>query len=144
VVHLDAQTGQARLEEAILDVATSHPQSGASLYLDVVVSTAHSDNQAKLAQRARADGRAASDAAAGKRRRYAEAGAALWPLSFEAGGRAADEAAAFVRQCGAAWAHDRATEDGDAPAAHTDLLWREVNTLLLRGTADMLLSAVGA
>ncbi len=40
---------------------------------------------------------AASDGAAAKRRRYAEAGAQLIPLALEAGGRASDEAAAFVR-----------------------------------------------
>ncbi len=57
-----------------------------------------------------------------KQRRYAEAGASLWCLSFEAGVRPSDEAAAFVRQCGAAWARNHVTDDGVLPVAVTDRL----------------------
>jgi hypothetical protein len=109
----------------------------------VVVSTAFTTNPRLLAQRARKGGLAAASAAAAKRRRYAEAGAALWPLALEAGGRPSDEAAAFVRQCGAAWAADHAAEDGEPPPVRTGQLWRELSTLLHRGTADMILSALG-
>jgi len=143
LLHRDAATGNQWVEEAILDVATAHPQSGSRLFFDVVVATAFTTDARLLAQRARKPGLAAAAAAAAKRRRYAEAGAALWPLAFEAGGRPSDEAAAFVRQCGTAWAQDQAAEDGEPSPVRTGQLWRELSTLLHRGTADMLLGALG-
>ena len=82
-------------------------------------------------------------AAAAKHRRYAESGGALWPLAWEAGGRPSDEAAAFVRLCGTSWARAHADEEGTPAPARTAQLWRELSTLLHRGTADMLLSALG-
>ena len=75
-----------RTEEAKLDIATSEPLTGAPLYFDFVVYTAHSDNQARLRALARTDGKAAADAAAEKRRRYEAAGPSLTPLPLEAGG----------------------------------------------------------
>jgi len=144
LLHTDTATGAQWVEEAVLDVATAHPQSGSRLFFDAVVATAYTTDARLLAQRARKPGLAAAAAAAGKRRRYAEAGAALWPLAFEAGGRPSDEAAAFVRQCGAAWARDHAAEDGEpSPGGHTGQLWRELSTLLHQGTADMILGALG-
>ncbi len=143
LVHIDATTGTQRVEEAVLDVATAHAQSGTRLFFDVVVATAFTTDSRLLAQRARKGGLAAAAAAAAKRRRYAEAGAALWPLAWEAGGRPSDEASAFVRQCGVAWARDQAAEDGEPPPVRTGQLWRELSTLLHRGTADMILSALG-
>ena len=91
------------VEEARLDVATSDIGTGAPLYLDVVIKCAFSTDAAVLHRRARRNGLAASDGAAAKRRRYAEAGAALVPLAFEAGGRASDEAASFMWLCGSAY-----------------------------------------
>ena len=82
------------MEQAILDVATSDPVSGKSLWFDATVVVAHSDNAGLLASRVRKDGRAAGDAAADKRRRYAAAGAALIPLAFEDGGRPSEDAVA--------------------------------------------------
>ena len=143
ILHTNAESGQTWVEEAILDVATADVETGAPLYFDVVVATAHSSNAQLLAQRARKAGLAAASAAAGKRRRYAEAGASLWPLALEAGGRPSDEVVSFVRHCGAAWALDHQVEGEDPPASKAPQLWRELSPLLHRGTADMLLSALG-
>ena len=52
-------------EEAILDIASSDPLTGAALFFDVVVYTAYSTNAATLRSRAHKDGKAAADAAWG-------------------------------------------------------------------------------
>ena len=64
-------------------------------------------------------------------------------LPWRRGGRPSDEAAAFVWQCGVAWARDQADEEGELPPVRTGQLWRELSTLLHRGTAEMILSALG-
>ena len=86
-----------RTEEAKLDIATSEPLTGAPLYFDFVVYTAHSDNQARLRALARNDGKAAADAAAEKRRRYEAAGPSLTPLPLEAGGRPGEDTIHWIR-----------------------------------------------
>ena len=63
-----------RTEEAKLDIATSEPLTGAPLYFDFVVYTAHSDNQARLRALVRTDGKAAADAAAEKLCRWRQGG----------------------------------------------------------------------
>ena len=73
------------------------------------------------------------DAAGAKRSRYSLAGPALIPLPFEAGGRPAKETKTFVRQCGAAHEDEQ----------HTNLLWQQCSTLLQRGNAELILSAIG-
>ena len=110
------------------------------MYIDAVVKCAHSDNLASLRARARKDGRAAADAALGKRRRYELAGASLVPFAFEDGGRPSAEAAAFVRMLGAA---RTAAEEGATDWGGTGRLWQEVSTQLQLGNADLVLSANG-
>jgi hypothetical protein len=138
---VDQSTGE--VEEAVLDVATSDARTGLPLYLDVVVKCAFSTDPARLRARARRDGRAAADAAAGKRQRYRGAGDSLVPLAFEAGGRPSDSAAGFMRQMGAAWAQTHASEDGEAPVPVTGALWQQVSSLLQLGNAELILSANG-
>ena len=131
------------LEEARLDVATSDAGTGAALFFDVVVKCAFSTDLALLRRRARRDGCAAADAAGEKRRRYPTAGASLWPLALEAGGRPSDEMAAFVRLCGSAFTDTHKSEDGDPAPSPVSRLWQELSTLLQLGNAELLLSAVG-
>ena len=131
------------VEEARLDVATSDIGTGAPLYLDVVIKCAFSTDAAVLHRRARRNGLAASDGAAAKRRRYAEAGAALVPLAFEAGGRASDEAASFVRLCGSAYTQTHKDEDGELAPSPTGRLWQELGTQLQLSNAELILSAIG-
>ena len=131
------------LEEARLDVATSDVATGAALFMDVVVKTAFSIDPAVLRRRARRAGTAASDAAAGKRRRYAEAGASLIPFALEAGGRPSDEAAAFVRLMGSVYTETHGSEDGEPAPSPVGRLWQELSTLLQRGNAELILSAIG-
>ena len=138
---VDPDTGV--VEEARLDVATSDVGTGAPLYYDVVVKCAFSTDAAVLHRRARRNGLAASDGAAAKRRRYAEAGAALVPLALEAGGRASDEAASFVRLCGSVYAQTHSDEDGNPAPSPTGRLWQELSTVLQIGNAELILSAIG-
>ena len=135
---IDDETGQLRVEQAILDVATADARSGQPKWFDITVKCAHTDDLARLGARSRRDGRAAADAAAGKRRRYSEAGPALLPLAFESGGRPAEDTIAFIRQCGSSFASGG--RDGSQQA---QLLWQECSTLLQRGNAELILSAVG-
>ena len=139
-------SGRTLLEQAVLDVVTSDPTSGQPLYLDYTVTTACPDDLAALRRRARHDGRGASDAAAGKRRRYNLAGTSLVPLAFEDGGRPAEDTIGFVRLCGAA-AEARGArwpltevEEGKPVTAR---LWQEYSTLLQLGKAELVLSANG-
>ena len=135
---IDDETGQLRVEQAILDVATADARSGQPKWFDITVKCAHTDDLARLGARSRRDGRAAADAAAGKRRRYSEAGPALLPLAFESGGRPAEDTIAFIRQCGSSFASGG--RDGSQQA---QLLWQECSTLLQRGNAELILSAIG-
>jgi len=89
--------------------------------------------------RARRDGRAAAEAANGKRRRYPNAGTSLAPLAFEDGGRPSEEAIAFVRMLGA---YRTEAEEGTEWGG-TARLWQECSTLLQLGNAEMVLSANG-
>ena len=59
------------------------------------------------------------------------------------GGRASDEAAAFVRLCGLVYSETQKTEDGDPAPAPTWSLWHELSTVMQLGNAELLLSAVG-
>ena len=124
---INAATG--RVEQAKLDVATSDPSSGRPLYFDVVVYTAHSEDPARLRALAKNEGKAAADAAAEKRRRYANAGDALVPLPLEAGGRPGVDFAHWVRQLA----------DGDSLACAS--IWRDVSSTLQMWNAELLLSA---
>jgi len=135
---VNAATG--RVEEAVLDVVTHDPSTGAAIFVDAVVTCAHSDDPARLRARARNSGRAAADAAAGKRRRYASAGASLVPLAFEDGGRPAEETVAFLRMLGAVRTE---AEGGSQDWGGTALLWQECSSLLQLGNAELVLSANG-
>ena len=83
------------------------------------------------------------DGAGAKRRRYAAAGASLIPLALEAGGRASDDAAAFVRLCGSAYTDTHKNDDGVPPPPPTGRLWQELSTILQIGNAEIMLSAIG-
>ena len=128
------------MEQAALDVVTHDPSTGAAVYVDVVIKCAHSEDPGRLRARARNDGRAAADAAAGKRRRYPAAGANLVPLAFEDGGRPAAETVSFVRMLGAV---RREAEGGSLDWGGTALLWQQCSTLLQLGNAELVLSANG-
>jgi len=127
-------------EAAILDVITHDPGSGRPLYVDAVVTCAHSDDPARLRARARKAGRAAADAAAGKRRRYPQAGALLVPFALEDGGRPAEEALAFVRMLGAVRTE---AEGGSLEWGGTAMLWQQCSTALQLGNAELVLTANG-
>ena len=127
-------------EQAILDVVYSDPRTGAPMYIDAVVKCAHTDDPARLRARARKDGRAAAEAATGKRVRYPLGGASLIPFAFEDGGRPSEEAAAFVRMLAASRTE---AEEGSVEWGGTARLWQECSTLLQLGNAEMVLSANG-
>ena len=135
---VNATTGE--LEQAVLDVVTHDPRTGAPIYVDAVVKCAHTDDPGRLRARARNNGRAAADAAAGKRRRYAAAGANLVPLAFEDGGRPAAETVSFIRLLGAV---RREAEGGSNEWGGTARLWQECSTVLQLGNAELVLSANG-
>ena len=127
-----------RLEEAVLDFASSDPATGGPLFFDTVVYTAHSDNAALLQSHARHAGKAAADAAGDKRTRYAAAGASLQPLPLEAGGHPGEDFIAFVRRCGSLWEANHPGEPSPIPR-----FWHEVSTLLRVSNAELILSAIG-
>jgi len=110
------------------------------MYIDAVVKCAHTDDPARLRARARKDGRAAAEAATGKRTRYPLAGASLIPFAFEDGGRPSDEARGFVRMLGASRTQ---AEEGSLEWGGTARLWQECSTLLQLGNAEMVMSANG-
>ena len=70
-----------------------------------------------------------------KRDRSPPGGGELVPLVFEAGGRASDEAAAFLRSYG------HGLSDLERSAA-LGTLWRRLSRTLQIGNAEMVLSAV--
>ena len=125
-----------RLEEARLDVATRDAITGRPIYIDTTVTCAHSGNEPRLVARANKDGLAASNAVDDKRERYPAWGGELVPMAFEAGGRPAEETAAFVRS----WGH------GLEPTERSLLLrsaWQQLSVALQIGSAEMVLSALG-
>ena len=128
------QTGE--LELARLDVATRDAVSGRPIFLDVVVTCAHSVTWTRQRARAGKDGLAAVNAADDKRVRYPPSGGELVPLSFETGGRPGAETTAYVRSLGY----------GYEPAEKTEVIryaWQQLSTIVQIGNAEMLLSATG-
>ena len=99
-----------------------------------------SDDAARLRARASHAGRAAADAAAGKRRRYPQAGANLVPLALEDGGRPAEETVEFLRMLGATRTQ---AEGGSTEWGGVARLWQELSTVLQLGNAELVLSANG-
>ena len=142
----EVEDGQGRMvrEEAVLDVATSDPQTGLPLHLDITVTSACPSNRAALRRRARRDGLGAADAAADKRRRYNLAGPSLVPLAFEDGGRPAEDTIGFIRRCGAAAEQNGSSllAAGDEGQPVVARLW-QYSTLLQWGNAELILSANG-
>ena len=128
------------MEHAALDVVTHDPSTGSRVFVDVVVTCAHSDNPARLRAGARKNGKAAADAAAGKRRRYAAAGAALVPFALEDGGRPAEETVAFLRMLAAVRTE---AEQGGLEWGGAARLWQECSTILQLGNAELVLNANG-
>ena len=108
--------------------------------MNAVIKTAYSEDLVRLRARARKNGRAAAEAATGKRRRYPHGGAGLIPLAFEDGGRACEEAVSFIRMLGACRTE---AEDGCTDWGGTARLWQECSTLLQLGNAELILSANG-
>jgi hypothetical protein len=139
--------GRAVTQEAVLDVITSDPQSGAPLHVDVTVTAACPSNPAALRRRARRDGAGAADAAADKRSRYNLAGPSLVPLAFEDGGRPAEETISFIRRCGAAAERNGTSlpgdDEGDDGQPIVAQLWQQFSTVLQWGNAELILSANG-
>ena len=134
-------------QEAVLDVITSDPQSGAPLHLDVTVTAACPSNPAALRRRARRDGAGAADAAADKRSRYNLAGPSLVPLAFEDGGRPAEETVSYIRRCRAAAERNGTSlpgdDEGDDGQPIVAQLWQQFSTVLQWGNAELILSANG-
>ena len=128
------------MEEARLDVATADLRTGAPLFVDVVIKTAHSDDPGRLGARARKDGVAAGEAANGKRQRYPGAGVGLVPFALEDGGRPCDEVVSFIRMLATCRTE---AEDGNADWGGPTQLWQELSTLLQLGNAEVILSANG-
>ena len=107
-----------RTEEVKLDIATSEPLTGSPLYFDLVVYTAHSDNQARLRALARTDGKAAANAASEKHRRYEAARPSLTPLTLESGGRPGEDTIHWIRRM------------ADGGSAKCSQLWHELSCIL--------------
>ena len=101
-----------------------------------MVTCAHCGYEPRQRARAGKDGAAAADAVRLKRLRYPPSGGELVPLVFEAGGRPAEEAVAFVR----AWAADL----GDVERSRViRYAWQQYSCALQSGNAEMILVAVG-
>ena len=120
---------------------TYDPHLGAAVQIDVAVTTACPEDQARLRARATKDGRGAADMAADKRRRYSSAGASLIPMIFEDGGRPAEETVALIRRLGAA--RRVSGRVGAEDWQVTAQLWQQASTLLQLGNAELVLSANG-
>ena len=124
------------LEKARLDVATRDAASGRKIFVDAMVTCAHSGYEPRQRARAGKDGVAAADAVRGKRRRYPPTGGELVPLVFEAGGRPAAETVAYVRSLAVG------LEDAERSKA-IRYAWQQYSTVLQTGNAEMILSAIG-
>jgi len=124
------------LEEARLDVATRDAANGRKIFVDAMVTCAHSGYEPRQRARAGRDGVAAADGVRGKRHRYPPAGGELVPLIFEAGGRPAEETVAFVRS----WAVGLDEAERSMVIRHA---WQQYSRVLQSGNAEMLLSAIG-
>ena len=92
---VNPKTGE--LEEARLDVCTRDAVSKHLIYIDVMITCAHSIYGPRHRARSNNNGMTAMNAVDKKRDRYPPSGGELVPLVFEAGGRTADETVAFVR-----------------------------------------------
>ena len=124
------------LEEARLDVCTRDAATGRTVYVDTMVTCAHSGYAPRQQARAGRDGVAAADGVRTKRRRYPPHGGELVPLVFEAGGRPAEETVAWVRSWG--------LEMDDADRSKViRYAWQQYSNVLQSGNAEMILSAVG-
>ena len=124
------------LEEARLDVATRDAASGRKIFVDTMVTCAHSGYEPRQQARAGRDGVAAADAVRGKRRRYPPSGGELVPLIFEAGGRPAEETVAIV----GSWGLEMDAADRAKVIRYA---WQQYSTVLQSGNAEMILSAIG-
>ena len=126
----------AMLQQAVLDLSTCDPATGRQIFVDWCITCVHSTYAPRRGARADRDGLAAAQAVDGKRDRYPPHGGELVPLVFETGGRPSDEAASFVRSYGAA------LDDGERSELLSGL-WRQISRTIQRGSAEMLLSALG-
>ena len=123
------------MEEAKLDVCTRDPSTGQPVYVDWSVTCEYSTYAPRRSARSNKDGLAAAQMVDTKRARYPPVGGELVPLVFEAGGRASDEAVAFLRSYGSGL--DATDRSGVLGA-----LWRRLSRVLQFGTAEMVLSAL--
>jgi len=128
------RTGQ--LEEARLDVCTRDAATGRTVYVDAMVTCAHSGYWPRQRARANKDGTAAADGVRTKRCRYPPARGELVPLVFEAAGRPAEETVAFVRS----WA--LGLDEAERSRA-IRFAWQQYSAILQSGNAEMILSAIG-
>ena len=128
------QTGE--LQEARLDVCTRDAATGRTVFVDAMVTCAHSGYAPRQQARAGKDGVAAADGVRSKRSRYPPSGGELVPLVFEAAGRPADETVAWVRSWG--------LELDEAERSRAiRYAWQQYSSILQSGNAEMILSAVG-
>ena len=124
------------MEEARLDVCTRDAATGRTIFVDAMVTCAHSGYQPRQRARANKDGVAAADGVRMKRRRYPPSGGELVPLVFEAAGRPSEETVAFVRS----WALELDDAERSKVIRHA---WQQYSTVLQSGNAEMILSSVG-
>ena len=124
------------LEEARLDVCTRDAATGRTVFVDAMVTCAHSGYWPRQRARAGKDGVAAADGVRSKRSRYPPSGGELVPLVFEAAGRPAEETLAFVRS----WALEL---DEAERARVIRFAWQQYSSILQSGNAEMILSAIG-
>jgi len=124
------------LEEARLDVCTRDAATGRTVYVDTMVTCAHSGYAPRQQARAGKDGVAAADGVRSKRIRYPPQHGELVPLVFEAAGRPAEETVAFVRS----WGLDLDEAERARVIRHA---WQQYSTVLQSGNAEMVLSATG-
>lgn len=123
-------------EEARLDVCTRDAATGRPVFVDTMVTCAHSGYEPRQQARAGKDGVAAADGVRSKRLRYPPSGGELVPLVFEAAGRPAEETVAFVRS----WALELEEAERSKVIRHA---WQQYSVMLQSGNAEMILSAVG-
>ncbi len=93
-----------------------------------------------LRARARKDGCGAAQAAAGKRRRYANAGPSLVPFALEDGGRPGEDTESLVRRMAASRTD---AEEGSLEWGGAGRLWQELSMVRQIGNAEQVLSANG-
>ena len=124
------------LEAAKLDIATRDPATGRDVFVDWSITCEYSTYAPRRQACSNNDGVAAAAMVRTKRNRYPPSGGDLAPLVFETFGRPSDEAVEFIR----AYGH---YVDEAARGEVLSGLGRQLSRQLQRGSAEMVLSAIG-